>query len=188
MGQHTDNYTDNIMSEEGWDEMSEITTEQIGDLLKLSHEFAFKTGSDVLVILVRRGRIFSYATPNLKPLIEEEQGRALIVKLLYDKYKDQLMTMDGTAHENLDHVQYEPEDFIVDDDERYDYLVSTFTVIRDRFLNKTLPRNPSGVDGIFLAATLARQILQMSSPTLAPMVKTQEGMNLIQMLLSNGRN
>ena len=38
----------------------------------------------------------------------------------------------ASANETLDSVQYEPEEFIVDDDERHEYLVSMFSRIRER--------------------------------------------------------
>jgi len=167
-----------------------ITIPEIYELFQKVHDMALKTYSDALMIIVRNGRVFSYATDKLSPLVGETDGRALVVKMLYDYYKGDLFSFKPDESEGPFNVDYPDLRVIIDDDERHNYLVQNFMAIREKFLPKLKP-NPNGAEGLFLVATLAKQILQMASPGLKPLVGTSEGQKVIQTLLNNpykGRN
>jgi len=120
----------------------------------------------------------------------------LIVKCLFEKVKGKLEQQVATSgipkYDSAVPIQttdrnYDPTQFIADEDTRYEALKSQFMNLRAKFLAKTKPGNPTGEEGILVVATLAHQLLSMASPMMNPLIGTPEGQELLKTVLSEPR-
>jgi len=162
-------------------------------MLDQAHTLAGVTGSDVVLFLIRESpdRVQTYVTPKLSALTEEEGGRALILKCLYDAEKLKLPAGPSTTTKRAeeDALQREPRSFdgIIferDEDKRLEELKKRFLELRQLFLAATLPSNPKGLEGLLIICTLAQQMLVASSPAFKPFLSA-EGQNLLKTMLNS---
>eukprot|EP01130_Rhizamoeba_saxonica_P017308 TRINITY_DN8349_c0_g1_i1.p1 TRINITY_DN8349_c0_g1~~TRINITY_DN8349_c0_g1_i1.p1 ORF type:complete len:218 (-),score=53.40 TRINITY_DN8349_c0_g1_i1:302-955(-) len=172
-------------------EPREITQQGTREIFELANELAFKTASDVIVILIDdEGDSRGYATPKLRPMFSE--GRPLIVKLMYDYNKETVAKMQAGVQHTGSARAGQPQSsepfpehpYIYNDEERHVALTSLFLKLREKFLSYTKPVNTNGYHGFLLVATLAHQMLHISSPSLAPLIETQSGMKVLSTLLN----
>jgi len=141
-----------------------LTTSEINDILAKCHELAGKTGSEVLIIITLEERLYSYASPKFKPLINDKHGKTLLIKCLWDKisYKveERIKNRDPNAPKEdaeksveVEERSFESVVYIENDDERHEFLKQKFLELRDIFLKKTKPGNPKGEEGLFIVGT-----------------------------------
>jgi len=175
------------------------TEDEIEAIADNAHQLAGVTGSEVILVLELKGQIHAYTTPKLSALVNETQGKTLLVKCLYDAHKlalDKIAQVaakaaeakaDGAApaEEPVQTKQrsFEGITFVRDEDGRHAELKTRFGALRTQFLNATLPQNPNGQEGLLLVCTLAHEMLAISSPAFKPYLGP-EGQRMIQTLLS----
>jgi len=174
---------------------TELEIEQIADE---AHELAGVTGCEIILAMVRKGQIHAYTTPKLSALVNESQGKTLLVKCLYDAHKLPLENIAQAAAKTAEAkadgnnteepVQTKPRsfegiEFLRDEDARHLELTKRFGALRLRFLNATLPQNPNGEEGLLVVCTLSQQMLAMASPAFKPYLGS-DGQRMIQTLLS----
>jgi len=170
-----------------------LSSTEIQSMIDDCHKLATETGSDVLFVITRATHLHSYATPKLKPIIAEKDGKTLAVKCLWEKVKlkleQQVATQGIPKYDSAVPIQsndreYDPTKFIADEDARHEALKAQFIALRTKFLAKTKPGNVTGEEGILVVATLAQQLLTMASPMMNPLIATPEGQELFKTVLN----
>jgi len=160
---------------------------RIEALLAKSYNLAILTGTEVLVLVLFDEHIYHYATESLDPIINEDRGRKLIIKLLAENAGEPINQSDVVSKEDdITSVDTDSSQFIVDVDSREKVFKEQVAYIIKECQDISLLKKPlRKAEVLFLVAvqSSASKIISWATPKLEPLIKTEQGKKLIEAVL-----
>lgn len=163
---------------------------------------AVKTGSEILALVLFDESVHHYATEALEPIINEDAGRKIIIKLLTredKKRKPAAAAAAGTTTEApakpaapvtetplemAPEVDTESAELIEDLKERVQYFKEHVPALLREAEDISLVKRPSkGCEVCVLLATPAQKVVTWATPKLEPLFKTEQGQAYLRTVL-----
>ena len=163
-----------------------------------AYNLAIKTGSEVLALVLYDENVHHYATEVLEPIINEDAGRKIIIKLLTREDKKRKPAAEPSAAaapnpaapvaeaplEMAPELDTEESELIPDMNERVQYFKQQVPILLKEAEDISLIKRPSkGCEVCVLLATPAQKVVTWATPKLEPLFKTEQGQSYLKSIL-----
>jgi len=180
---------------------------RIDNLLANSYNLGVTSGAEVLTVVLWDGTINHYATEGLEPMINQDAGRKLLIKLLTkddkkpgppptDRHQQEEqeraavkffsgeMPPDPIEDPVLPEVDTESSQPIEEPQAREKAFKEQVAAILHEAQDISLLKRPAkGAEVLVLIATPAQKVFSWATARLEPLIKTEQGRSLISSIL-----
>jgi len=165
---------------------------RIDNLLARSFNLAISTGAEVLTVVEFDESIHHYATDALDPMINQDAGRKLLIKLLSPDPKAKPAAQQpsmAAAPEPVDpefpEIDTDNTEFVTDVDKReLAFKEQTKLILAEAEAISVLRRPQKKTEVLVLIATPAQKVVSWATPKLEPLIRTEHGQALLSSLLA----
>jgi len=143
----------------------------------------------VLVLVLFDEEIYHYSTEALEPIINEDRGRKLIIKLLSENAEEPINQADVDSTEaDVVPVDTDSSQFIIDVTTREKVFKEQVALIMRECQDISVIKKPQRkAEVLFLVSVRtgapSGKIISWATPKLEPLIKTEQGKKLIEAIL-----